>query len=582
MNKQEITMVMRRMSRFKQYPANLLALTTIILFFAAPADLHGQDITTKIRLFSREEIYQDIRYLLNLIQDVHPDPYSGFGGRVPFQLEAQRVMNSIPEEGLTRQDLYNLLRPFFGKMGDGHSHIYNPGQQTGRTENLYLPVYFSVANDAIFISQAHKSYRDLIGYRLIEVNGKSLPELKDAVRNYFPAENIFTASRWLIRFLVSHRTIGLLVPDVKTEVHLLLLKPTGAEVRRSLPLSMPRNVWRSKDWISEQWDELPVNDMPFYSHFWIDRSTAYLRIKTVMAREAFEIMRANKRSDLDSRLESFYKNTLKKSKPGSLDDAITGVPSLTETVSLLLNEMKRLRMKHLIIDLKSNDGGWSEIAKPMFYMLFGDKFFSEDPVQFATRISEQYLELFQLDLKSLSKNDNTDYELGDLRTELLSTKKAAGERREEYISDLHGDNLSFLSFIENLDGIPLYTPEVYVISDPGTFSAAFDMMFHLWRMGAKIVGIPPSQSPKTFVDPSPCELPNTKLAVSISRTSVVYKGAPEVNRVFQIDYPMNWSDFHRYNFDRHSEVLYALDLIQGFFPEFGRSHSGFFLKEMIE
>ncbi len=301
-----------------------------------------------------------------------------------------------------------------------------------------------------------------------------------------------------------------------------------------------------------------------------------------MAREAFEIMKANKRSDLDSRLESFYKNTLKISKPRSLDDAIAGIPSFTETVSLLLNEMKRLRMKYLIIDLKSNDGGWSAIATPMFYMLFGDNFFSEDPVQFATRISEQYLELFQLDLKSLSRNDNTDYELGDLRTELLSIKKTGQERREEYISDLRQDNLSFLSFIENLDGIPLYTPEIYVITDPGTFSAAFDMMFHLWRMGAKIVGIPPSQSPMTFVDPSPCELPNTKLAVSISRTSVINKGAPEVNRVFQIDHPMNWSDFRRYNFDRHSEVLYVLDLIQGFIPEFGRSHSGFLLKEMIE
>ena len=575
-------MVARRISRSLLFPANLIAFTAIILFFAAHAGLHGQDMSPEIRLFSKKEIYQDIRYLLNLIQNVHPDPYSGFGGRVPFQLEAQRIMKSIPDEGLSSQDLYNLLRPFFGKMGDGHSNIYNPGKQAGRTENFCLPVYFSVANDAIFISQAHKSYRDLIGYRLIEVNGKSLAELREAVRDFVSAENIFAASRWLIRLLVSNRTIGLLVPDVKAEVHLLLLKPTGEEIRRSLPLSMSRNVWGSEDWIFNRWDDLPVNDLPFYSHLWKDRNTAYLRIKTVMAREAFEIMRANKRSDLDSRLESFYKNTLKKSKPGSLNDAIAGVPSLTETVALLLNEMKRLRMKHLIIDLKSNDGGWSAIAKPMFYMLFGDKFFSEDPVQFATRISEQYLELFQLELKSLSKNDNTEYELGDLRTELLSIKKTGQERREEYISDLRQDNLSFLAFIENLDGIPLYTPEIYVITDPGTFSAAFDMMFHLWRMGAKIVGIPPSQSPRTFVDPSTFELPNTKLAVSISRTSVVYKGVPEVDRVFQIDYPMNWPDFHRYNFDRLSEVLYVLDLIQGFFPEVGRSHSGFFLKEMIE
>ena len=135
------------MSRLKQYPGNLLAITAIILFFTAHADLHEQDISPEIRLFSKKEIYQDIRHLMNLIQDVHPDPYSGFGGRVPFLLEAQRIMNSIPDEGLTSQDLYNLLRPFFGKMGDSHSFIYNPGQQAGQTENLYLPVYFSLSQD---------------------------------------------------------------------------------------------------------------------------------------------------------------------------------------------------------------------------------------------------------------------------------------------------------------------------------------------------------------------------------------------------------------------------------------------------
>lgn len=43
------------------------------------------------------------------------------------------------------------------------------------------------------------------------------------------------------------------------------------------------------------------------------------------------------------------------------------------------------------------------------------------------------------------------------------------------------------------------TPErMYVLTDAGTYSAAFHYAFYLWKMGAIIVGVSSSQPPNTI------------------------------------------------------------------------------------
>ena len=136
-------------------------------------------------------------------------------------------------------------------------------------------------------------------------------------------------------------------------------------------------------------------------------------------------------------------------------------------------------------------------------------------------------------------------------------------RREAYLSDLKNSGIDFVTHIESLEGTPVWMPEVYVVTDPGTFSAAYDLMYRLRRLGAKIVGVPPSQSANAFVDPTPFELPVTKLKGAISRTAVIYPDMPEEERAFIPDFPMKWIDFKKYNFDVHAEILYILDIIKG-------------------
>lgn len=537
-------------------------LTTFLVFPNSHVQNNDPSFPAEQR-FTSAEIISDLRYVLKMIQDVHPDPYSGFGGRVEFQLEAQRIRNKIPKDGLTSRNFYDLLRQFFGKMKDGHSYIYAPSSQTNKIELLYLPMKFKVALDAVFIAEAQEQYKDIIGYRLKAVENMSLADLQEAAGNIYPRENEYAASHLVISLLNSTRSLRGLIPTAGKEITFSFLNEENSEVTIKIPYSLSPADLQICEWKGNRWNKIQPSDSLFFYRLFPEYNAAYFRISTVMGREAFEIMKASGRTDLEISLNNFYKRTLKKNRPQNINDAIAGVPSVTKTAFKLLTAMKKHMIKHLIIDLKGNSGGWSAIMRPFYYMLYGDRYFKgKDPVFFATRISERFLKINGETLESFNRKRKSSYELGDIFVTQDLTQSSAQVKRKQYLSDLRRQRLSCLDYLESLNGSPVHSPEVYVITDPGTFSAAYDLMYRLRRLGAKIVGVPPAQSANTFVDTTPFELQNTKLRGTLSRTAVIIPDMPEVNGAFIPEYPLKWEDFQKYKFNQHSEVLFILNLIR--------------------
>jgi len=74
--------------------------------------------TTKPGYFSRDELIEDARQLADAIESAHPDPYTRGGGRIAFHRRLQRLLNAIPEEGMTQDEFIRLLRPFVAAVGD--------------------------------------------------------------------------------------------------------------------------------------------------------------------------------------------------------------------------------------------------------------------------------------------------------------------------------------------------------------------------------------------------------------------------------------------------------------------------------
>jgi hypothetical protein len=526
---------------------------TSLFIFIGFALLVSQPLVGQDRV-SRDDALADLRYLFALIEEVHPDPYSAFGGKVAFKREAQELWLGIPEQGMTSDELYDLVRPFFGQMMDGHSHIQRPSSTAAVADRRYLPVRFRIAVDAIFVSSARQTYGDLIGYRVEAVQGKSLDELRQAAQSVFPAENEFGATRRFTSLLSSNSAARYLLDDTPDRLTLSLIAENGAEVTRVIPYELTRDQWLDGEWEVRRWEAIEERDAPFYFQVWPDRDAAYFKVRTIMSREAFEIMRAAGRTDLDQWLGQFYSRYLDRPLPEDTDVAIAGVPSFSETAFNLLEESKTHQTRRLIIDLRGNGGGWSDILKPFYYMLHGDRYFEASlPVVFATQISRPHLELGDVSL-------GAQYEIGDYLFSEAPPNPAPEDARELFLDELRASRQSSLQYVESLRGEALYTPEVYVVIDPGTFSAAYHLAYYLWRLGAKIVGVPSAQAGNAFVDPIPFELPNTGLEGAISRTAqILFPDDAERGRVLMPDFPLNWADFRAYGFDAHAEIRYLLE-----------------------
>ena len=115
-----------------------------------------------------------------------------------------------------------------------------------------------------------------------------------------------------------------------------------------------------------------------------------------------------------------------------------------------------------------------------------------------------------------------------------------------------------------LQGIPIYTPKnIYVLTDNRTFSAAFHYAFFLWRMGAKVVGVPSSQAPNTYMEVTPFELPHTKIRGSISNSMQVFLPHDDKRaKIFWPDRMPTYKDYKKYHFDKQSEVMFLLNNIR--------------------
>ena len=101
-----------------------------------------------------------------------------------------------------------------------------------------------------------------------------------------------------------------------------------------------------------------------------------------------------------------------------------------------------------------------------------------------------------------------------------------------------------------------------MLADADTYSAAFHYMFYLWKMGAKIVGVPSSQAPNTYMEVTQFTLPRTRLEGSISNSMQLFLSTDDPCAKQLIpDILLTYDDYKRYNFVSQAEVLYLLDYI---------------------
>jgi len=103
----------------KHLAALLLVLSALLASLAGPTVVGAE-------LLDRDSLVADVRQLSDMIESIHPDPYSNVSGKVAFHRRFQSVLEAIPAQGMTQADFYKLLRPFVTMIGDAHTWAAGP------------------------------------------------------------------------------------------------------------------------------------------------------------------------------------------------------------------------------------------------------------------------------------------------------------------------------------------------------------------------------------------------------------------------------------------------------------------------
>ncbi len=544
-----------------QRAALLSVLTTMLAFNSANAQI------------PTDSIVADFNEFVRLLEETHPDPYTNYGGKPFFRLEAMDTRFGLIEDSVTSSDeLARRITKFLAPLEDGHTNI-DMGFSSffeEREPEMGAPIDFRPISDGVVINSITSEYKDLLGSRLIAIEGIPLKEICTNLAEYRTAENEIGRIN-LFCFIngLSPNELRKAIPDMRQDsITFQLQTPEGKQMNLTLPLIDKYGSGSNIELSSVELTK-PFPSQGNLSYLFVDdkKNTMYFRSSQIISRDALEIM-INRGMDVGQYLKRTYMQFNEDDMPNDVNKALAKIPSFSDEFGKMLHVMKKSKSKNLIIDLRGNSGGFTPITLPTLYQLWGDKYLEEAPrfgIKFIQLFSPLYMKKMNITMEQLNA-EMQDY--GFILGDYIATSE--GDYSPEEITDEYRDRMieemtsSVKDKLMAQHGKPVYTPEhVYVLINPTTYSAAFHYAFFLWKMGATVVGLPSKQAPNTYMEATPFELPRTKLKGNISNSLQLFmpNDDPRAHQ-FTPDLMPTYEDYKHYNFDMNTELLFLLDYIK--------------------
>ena len=517
--------------------------------------------TSVVAQISNDSIVADFRYFLHQLETTHPDPYTNYGGKAFFHRAASETYWGLKDDSVTtREELCWRIRAFLAPLSDGHTQIHFPETQGSFS---LVPIRFKAVGDGLFIRRLPDEHQQLIGSRLVGIENVQTKDLCEEMMKIYPAENEIGKMANICGHGHQPVVLGRIIPGLRQDtITYHLMTPEGNTVCLPLPL-IPVEQW--KEWNNGQMvqeNRFPTENLT-YTFTDKQKNTMYFRSTSIMARDNIEYMYQAGMNYYDD-LKYCYDKVYHRPMPSDTLKAIASLPSFSEEFEKMLQLMKRNKSENLIIDLRGNGGGWTPITYPTLYQLWGDGYLQKNFQNHLYRLlSPLYMQKLNMTLEQFNARYHTNYEFGDYTffESDEKTQAVTDETRTRFVSN----SMSCIQDkLAKQNGQPVYTPKhIYVLADADTYSAAFHYMFYLWKMGAKIVGVPSSQAPNTFMEVTPFTLPRTNLEGSISNSLQLFLPADDpCAKQLTPDILLTYDDYKRYNFDNQAEVLFLLDYIK--------------------
>jgi hypothetical protein len=494
--------------------------------------------------YPREALAEDARTLVSEIEAVHPDPYRGYGGRVPLHRRLEETVQDLPERA-TAEAFYRRASALVAGMGDVHSKLHGPDDdRVGEDERL--PVDLRVLGDGLYVEAVHdEAYVDLLGRRVLAVEGEPVGALADRAAALRGAENRLTERLALVRMVTDYAPLDrLLDREEPPATPTVTVEGDDGERRRSLvPVPADADPVDALDRTVER----PDGSGPRFQLYEDGDAAVFVPGDLLGYREAVEAARARGADYAEQFARDAHEEHVDGDPPEDLDALVAELPSMTETIVDLVRTMDGADTEALIVDLRDNPGGDSRFLHYLVYALFGwDGVVEGAHAGIAVkRRTGPHREHYGVpehaaDEYATTEANPADYDFGPL---FRHGDVDRGTRVERLKDRLTAD--TFRAEVEEGTHEAYYCPdEVVAVTTARTMSSGFAGAAQLATTGADLVGVPSGQAPVSFGEAVEVTLPNTGLTADVAGS--IYHWVPDPDgEVLPVDRELTPERFER-------------------------------------
>lgn len=481
------------------------------------------EVAKKLLEPTKEQLLQDYDYYFSQLEQIHPDPYTAFGGKEAFAKDVKQLRDELGNRGsLTLNEMQVEITKLISKLHDGHTNVGYP-EMPGKVESGWVPLKFKVTPDGLIVNLWRQDLEPLKGARLLAIEGEPVDSLLERLDKMVITENRYGLMGKASNAFRHNNTIRQLFPMYKKDSLLMKFRMvSGKDTLVTLPFYPNGPVWNT--FVSSSVDNRFPKDNFEFRFADDNKQTMVMCINQIVSADVPNIENYGLKSDV----------------------------IVANAFAKMLHEMKEAKSPRLIIDLRGNGGGWTMIMYAALYELYGERFLKTDMgIRSSTKVSEALLKKRGgITLEQFNQMCGTSLKMGEYY------------ERQSTISSFDMFMCADKGILEAQHGQPIYTPkEIYVVTDERTFSAAFHFAYMMHKMGATIVGVPSGQAPNTFMEVTPVNLPNSGLECSVSNSlQLCFPDNDPKAKVFMPDIQLTYDDYRKYNFSKDAELLYLIEM----------------------
>lgn len=170
--------------------------------------------------FNAQQWQEDLRFLQKTVHEDYPFLLRKIKAE-EFDAAVDTLHDQIPQ--LQEHEIMVGLTRIVSSIQYGHTVF---GYWEGIVPYHQMPVVLYEYNDGIFVQGTHKDYEDILGAKLVEIEGKLIAEVLKLMRPVVPAENDQFVKAYGIHYLTFPEFLHAqkVMPILKNEINLTLEK----------------------------------------------------------------------------------------------------------------------------------------------------------------------------------------------------------------------------------------------------------------------------------------------------------------------------------------------------------------------